>query len=168
MTAYEAMLAQGVDPEDRARLLFAPLCVELDTEDDYDGVPICRNFMDMDKETGTGRAMAMMPVGAAVSVQMVQGKDIEETTGEALREVCRELCEQPDGYVYSTVLIVTCCARHIVLGQNRAREGEMAAAELSGATFAGFYSYGEFCPTSVHQGRAKNRLNNMSIGFCIL
>jgi hypothetical protein len=170
-TPYELMSARGIDTSSAMGLFYAPLCLELENEDDYDGVPICRTFKSIDGETGEGWSLTRIPEGARLTVQPIQNTDIESTAREALTLMLETIAaeERNTDYVYSTILGVTCAARLVVLAAEQSLEGDLARAMLpERLRFAAFYSYGEFCPTSIRDGKAKNRVNNLTIGLCAL
>lgn len=168
MTVYEYLKKNGVDPENPIALSFAPLSVEYDHELENDGEPICRPFFLVDKETGAGFAHGAIPEGATVSIRIIESKDILSSTKEAMETICKEIAEdESKDYEYSTVLGVTCAARHIVLGPEYFKEGEFAQDVFpQNINFAAFYSFGEYCPTSIKNDKAVNRAHNLSIGLC--
>lgn len=164
------LLRENVDIDTTLSLFYAPLTLELDTEEDYDGEPVCRPFVHVDRQTGIATAIADIPEGSAVSLQIIQGSDILDTTREAMEAMVEEIRKgEQEGHSYSSVIGVTCVGRHVVLALDHAREAELAQSTLPGHIhFAGYYSYGEICPTSIRNGKAKNRLHNLSIALCAL
>ncbi len=168
--AKDFLLRHGADISNTHSLFFSPLSLELDTEKDYDGISVCCSISHVDEESGAATVLADIPEGTAVSVQVIQGSDILDTTADAMKALAEEIRQgEREGHAYSAILIATCAARHVVLALDHAREASMAQ-ELFPATtpFTGFYSYGEFCPTSIRNGRAKNRLHGLSIAICAL
>lgn len=170
-TPFAIMSGHGIDTSTPMGLFYAPLCLELENEDDYDGVPICGTFRSVDADTGSGWSLTRIPEGARLTVQPIQNTDIAATAREALALMCETIAaeERDSDYVYSTILGVTCAARLVVLAGEQSLEGDLARDMLpERLRFAAFYSYGEFCPTSIRDGRAKNRLNNLTIGLCAM
>ena len=69
----------------------------------------------------------------------------------------------------SQLIGVTCAGRHAVLSYDFMREGELAEEMLPDhVNFSGFYSLGEYCPTSTRNNKAKNRLHNLSFTLCAI
>ncbi len=169
-TACEFMTENGVDVGNGFPPFFAPLGVEYDNEADNDGVIVCRSFARYNLDDGSATAFARIPEGASVSVLMQNKADIQNSCRDAMEAVRREFEESRDGeYEYSTALIVSCLARYTVLARDRTLEGGLAREILpKELSCAGFYSYGEYCPSSIRNGVAKNRFHNNSIVFCLI
>ncbi len=169
-TVCEFMKENGVDVDNGFSPIFAPLGVEYDNEADNDGVIVCRSFARYNLEDGSATAFARIPEGASVSVLMQNKADIQDSCRDAMEAVRREFEEsRGGGYEYSTALIVSCLARYTVLARDRTLEGGLAREILpKELSCAGFYSYGEYCPTSIRNGVAKNRFHNNSIVFCLI
>ncbi len=167
---YEFMTRYDVDTDNSMGLFYAPLTLEMENEEDYDGESVCRPFVAIDKESGIGKTIATVPEGSSVAVQIIQSDDIVETTRDAMSSVVNEITQSADSdYEYSTILGVTCAGRHSVLSYDYTREGELAMEILPAhINFSGFYSFGEYCPTSIRNGKAKNRLHNLSFTLCVL
>lgn len=166
MSAYDYMLQHGADPSTAMSLHFTPLLVETNHGGD-DGPTICRPFFSLDQETGFGATISEIPTGSAVTVQSIQGSDILEASKDGIESMAREL--QDDDYPYSTILFISCAARHMVLAFDKDKEAELGKAIFPPhIKFAGFYSFGEFCPISMASGKADNRLHNLSMGLCAL
>lgn len=168
VSAYDYMVRHGADASSSMALHFTPLLVETQDGENDDGHIICRPFIALDPETGHGTTISEVPVGSAVTVQTIQGSDIGDASRDAMESLLRGIEEEKD-YHYSTVLVMSCAARHMVLAFDREREAILAKSIFpAGLNFAGFYSFGEFCPISVEQGKADNRLHNLSLGLCAL
>ena len=167
MTVYDYMKKHDIYLDSDLDLYYAPLSVEYTDRDD-DGQPVCRPFYTIDRTTGTAISHGKIPEGSRVSIRAIQKDDIIKTTTEAVEYIAGQVQHAPSGYAFSTIFGVTCAVRHIVLGLEHTFEGELAKKLLpANITFAGFYAYGEFCPTSVKQGRAQNKAHNLSIAFCL-
>ncbi len=172
LTVKDFLLEHGVvDIDSTLGLYYHPFNLELDLEDDYDGEPVCRPLVHVDQETGFARSVADIPEGSTVSLQFIQAADIIETSKEAVAAMADALraAEGDGNYEYSTVIIATCAGRHVILALEHAVEAAISREHLGDKyTFSGFYSFGEFCPTSIRDGKAKNRLHNLSIALCAL
>lgn len=168
ISAHDYMVRHGADSSGAMALHFTPLLVETRDGDNDDGHIICRPFIALDPVTGYGTTICEVPPDSAVTVQTVQGSDIGEASRDAMECLVRDIEEEKD-YRYSTILVMSCAARHMILAFDREREAILGKALFPPhLTFAGFYSFGEFCPISVDQGKADNRLHNMSLGLCAL
>lgn len=162
------MEEHGADCSSAMALHFTPLLVE--TRDCHKGEEhvICRPFIDLDEESGFGTTITGVPEGSAVTVQAIEAPDIADSCREALLALLDKMDADPD-YRYSTVIIATCAARHMVLAVDKERESILAEELLpDGLTRGGYYSFGEFCPIAVKDGKADNRLHNLSLGLCAL
>lgn len=167
MTVMEYMQKHDVDLDNDLNLYYAPLSVEYTDRND-DGQPVCRPFYTLDRETGAATSHGKIPQGSKVSLRIIQKEDITKTTKEAVDYIVQELKNPPPGYHYSTIFGATCAVRHMVLGLDHIFEGELAKQHFPpDITFAGFYAYGELCPTSVNNGVAQNKAHNLSIGLCL-
>ena len=166
----ECLLREGIDIDQPLSLFFAPLMLEVDKGEGVPSELVCRPFVNVDRATGVATAKADIPEGSAVSLQIIQGSDILETTRDAMRALNEEIEKaEAEGHKYSAILGVTCVGRHVVLALEHEREAEMAQEIFSGHLhFVGYYSYGEVCPLSIENGRAENRLHNLSIALCAL
>lgn len=133
-----------------------------------DGVPYVRSINRVDRENGSGIAFADIPLGSRISLAMLQREDIGHSTRQGMETLVRRIAENTtDDYRYSTVLCVSCAARHLTMNPYYGEEGDAIRERLpAGMSLAGFYASGEFCPTSVREGAANNRVHNSSITFC--
>ncbi|MDR1396523.1 MAG: FIST C-terminal domain-containing protein [Desulfarculales bacterium] len=166
MTVYEYMQSHKLDVETDLSLFFAPLSVQYADQDDSDE-PVCRPFYTMDRSTGFATSHGKIPQGATVSIRLIQTDDIKKATREAVNYIAGQIKNPPPGYKYSTVFIASCAIRHTVLGLENAFEGEFIKEMLPSITTAGFYAYGEYCPTSIKSGVAHNMAHNLSIALCL-
>lgn len=166
--ARRYMEEHGADCSSAMALHFSPLLVE--TRDCHKGEEhvICRPFVELDEVTGHGTTINEVPEGSAVTVQAIESADIATTCREAMHALL-DTVNGGSGYRYSTVIIVSCAARHMTLGFDKERESLLAGELLSPSlTHGGYYSFGEFCPIAVQDGKADNRLHNLSLGLCAL
>ena len=162
------MEEHGADCSSTMALHFTPLLVE--TRDCHKGEEhvVCRPIISFDEETGDGITITAVPEGSAVTVQAIEPADIAASCREAMQALLVEMEADP-GYTYSTVIIITCAARHMVLAFDKEREAMLAEEILPPSlTRGGYYSFGEFCPIAVQNGKADNRLHNLSLGLCAL
>ncbi len=167
MTVYEYMKMHDVDLENDLTLYYAPLSVEYCDRDD-DGEPVCRPFYTIDRTTGAATGHGRIPQGSKVSLRIIQKEDILKTSTEAIESIMNQVDNPPEGYKYSTIFGVTCAVRHMVLGLDHIFEGDLVKKLLPpDITFAGFYAYAEYCPTSVKMDKAQNKAHNLSIGLCL-
>jgi hypothetical protein len=167
MTVYEYMKAHKLDVENDLSLFFAPLSVQYAGQDDSDE-PVCRPFYTMDRNTGFATSHGKIPQGSTVSIRPIHTEDIKKTTREAISYIAEQIKNPPSGYKYSAVFIASCAIRHTVLGLENAFEGEFIKKMLPDIAVAGFYAYGEYCPTSIKSGKARNMAHNLSIALCLL
>jgi Uncharacterized conserved protein len=168
MSAHDYMLRHGADASSAMALHFTPLLVEAGSDRDGEEQIICRPFVALDPQTGFGTTISEIPEGSAVTVQAVEAADILDATRDGMETLMRDMEEERD-YTYSTVLVMSCAARHMVLAIDKMREAELGRDVFPASlVFSGFYSFGEYCPISVNEGGADNRLHNLSIGFCAL
>lgn len=170
ISAHAYMIREGADPTNAMSLHFTPLLVEAGTRDNDDAI-ICRPFVALDKDTGCGTTLLEVPEGSAVTVQAIDSTDIVNASREAMARLLQKInADEDTGYVYSTIIAISCAARHMVLAVDKEREAVLAH-ELfpAGLTVGGFYSFGEFCPVAVAaDGKADNRLHNLTLGLCAL
>lgn len=169
VSAYEYMIRHGADNTDAMSLHFTPLLVETREGDNDDGHIICRPFIALDEETGYGTTISGIPEGSAVTVQAIESADIGEASRQAMESLLGKLSSEGADYVYSTVIAMSCAARHMVLAFDKEREARLVE-ELfpRSLNLAGFYSFGEYCPIAVNGNEADNRLHNLSLGLCAL
>jgi small ligand-binding sensory domain FIST len=96
--------------------------------------------------------------------------DIQESAKALIDDIKNKIDQAAgDGYRYSTLFCVSCGGRYMVMGDDKDLEGDILKRNLpEGLEFAGFYAYGEICPTAVTDGKALNRVHNESIVICAL
>lgn len=169
MTAFEFFHRNGIEPENSFSFFFHPVSFELKHTPDYDGEPVSRMIFSANPEKRSVLFTNAIPKDTAISVRTFTRKDIEQTTRQSLEAIRSEYrLEEDDNYTYSTVLGVSCIARHIVMAYDYEREGELVKQILPpDLKFMGCYSYGEFCPTSIKDGKANNAFHNISFTLCM-
>ena len=168
-TACQYLKKNGVDADSPYSLFFHPLILDFKINKESIGQPVARVITRLDKETGSAICKTHIPEGANLSVCNVSGKDIEESTREAFLRMQQEYLLPPsDDYEYTTVLGISCVARHIVLAYNYDQEGILANELLpEGLNFMGCYSFGEYSPVSVNNSPDANMAHNISIALCM-
>ena len=139
---------------------------------DYDSSeqPVVRALCTINQETGAGGFLSKMPEGATLTINMLQRDNLRESCRGALAHALDAMRETED-YRYSLMLISTCNARHLLMGDKKSLEAECITEELAGVdqelNAVGFYGFGEMCPTASEQdGKAKNRFHNISFALC--
>jgi hypothetical protein len=168
VTVYDYMKANGLEVETDLSLFFVPLSVEYTDQADFDGEPVCRPFYTMDRETGFATSHGKIPQGSTVSIRLIQAGDIKATSREAIEYIAAQTRNPPPSYKYSTIFIASCAIRYTVLGLENTFEGELVKNLLpQGLNIAGFYAYGEYCPTSITNGKAHNMAHNLSMALCL-
>ncbi len=168
-SVLDFLTGQGVDVSKPVSLIQAPLVMEPEQGAD-DGVPRCVPFTMVDPLSGAGSTPVEVLEGTRVAVRMMQRSDIIDTTRDALEIMSGRIAADTDpDYDYSTIIAMTCSGRYVILTYDHIFEGRLVQ-DILPATLstAGFYSHGEICPTSVKDGKARNRLHNLSICLCAL
>jgi len=169
LTAFEFLRRNGIEPENTFSFFFHPISLELNHLPDFDGETVVRALFGVNPDNQSAIFTNFVPEGTPISVRTFNRKDIEQTTRQSLENIRSEYrLEKDDKYTYSTVIGVSCIARHIVMAYDYEREGELVKQILPpDLNFMGCYSYGEFCPTSVQDGRANNAFHNISFTVCM-
>ena len=133
--------------------------------------PVVRALCSLDPQTGAGGFLSEMPEGAMLSLVMLQRENLIESCSGGLDQLLEEMAKFSDGYAYSTVLVSSCNARHLLLADSKAQEAEIFASKLAAlgpeVNAMGFYGFGEICPTGKNAaGKARNRFHNVSFTMC--
>jgi hypothetical protein len=141
---------------------------DYDTEEQ----PIVRALATIDRETGAGGFLSDMPEGSALSISILQRDNLRGSCESTLSRLVNRMRENPD-YSYSTVLVNTCNARHLMMGDKKDMEANIVSSELAGLgpslNVVGYYGFGEMCPTAIsEQGDATNRFHNVSFAVCAI
>ena len=159
----------GVDLDSPYSLFFHPLSLDFKINEESLAHPVDRAITNLNKEKGSAICKTHIPEGASLSVCNVSGKDIEESTRDAFVSMKEKYVQaSSDGYEYTTMLGISCVARHIVLAYDYAQEGLLANQLLpEGINFMGCYSFGEYSPVSVNNSPDANMTHNISIALCM-
>jgi len=135
---------------------------------DVDETPIMRHISGLNQADGSGFFFGDVPVGAQANICLINKADIVAACRESVQALLDEGKTQ-SGYVYSTILCISCCGRSMILSGDAEAEGRILAGMLpEGLVLAGAYCLGEICPVRYKNGRATNRFHNCSITFCML
>lgn len=143
-----------------------PLLIENQNTDFNSEIPYVR-VLDHIDESGGGVAYSGIPEGGKVCLAILRREDIVATVEKGLKDLFAKI--EASGQEYSTIICITCAARHITLNPYYDDEGNAIRQIVpSSYSFSGFYSYGELCPIAIEEGKANNQLHNASIVFCAL
>lgn len=134
--------------------------------------PVVRALCTIDHDTGAGGFLSKMPTGSAIYMSIIQRCNLEESCEGAMTKIIAEMAKN-DGYNYSLVLISTCNARHLLMGDTKSLESNILGKRLEDAppelNAIGFYGFGEICPTGARpDGTMKNRFHNISFALCAI
>lgn len=168
----EYLESYGIDPRkslDDEVIFFKkyPLLIESEDSSFSQETPYLRILDRIDWTSGSGIAYAGIPEGAKVSLAILRREDITKTVEKGMGDLFEKI--ENSGREYSTILCITCAARHITLTPHYDDEGNCIKKLVPpGYNLTGFYSYGELCPIAVEDGKANNQLHNGSIVFCAL
>lgn len=157
---------QLISGKDRATSFTAyPILVEMQQNEDFDGIPIVRTIHCVDMEDGSATAIGEIPEGSVISMGLLKRQDIERSARNSVTDIKEKMAENENrGYEYSTFFAVSCVARYYVMASQRELEADILQNELpAGKAMSGFYSFGEICPTSIKNGHATNAGHNESL-----
>lgn len=169
---FEGFLSKMTSiPEDESVVFHfgsTPFVVEL--PDHLDGEePVVRDLYRVEHRTGAGIFLSDMPEGSKLSISVLDRGSLRDSCGDTLDTLVKKMREQTGGQ-FSTVLVSTCNARHVLMGDNKRIESDLVSSKLSeydaGINAMGFYAFGEFCPTTPHEGGTRNRFHNVSFALC--
>lgn len=160
----EAML-QGPEP-----VFFKKYPILMEDQASGTSTPYVRMISHMNAEDGSGVTFATVPEGAKLSLGLLQREDVRLSIEEALHALTGKMeAAQREGYSYSTILCITCAARHEILNPQYSLESDTIRPLLpEGLTMSAFYSHGELCPIALDGDGARNRLHNGSVVFCAI
>ncbi|MDL2321600.1 FIST C-terminal domain-containing protein [Desulfosarcina sp. OttesenSCG-928-B08] len=132
--------------------------------------PVVRALCTLNHQTGAGGFLSKMPEGSTLSINVLQRDDLRKSCRKTLDHLVEKMHAHPD-YTYSLILISTCNARHLLMGDKKNLEMEIIIEKLSDLdpdlNAIGFYGFGEMCPTAISAtGEAKNRFHNVSFALC--
>jgi hypothetical protein len=158
----------NIDPDKSFYTLTSSPLVIMNKDHDMDMLP--RVIMSIDPKAGSVKMSGSIPMGAAISVGHVRRPDIPLSAGQCMQRLAARMKRnETDGYKYSSVLVISCLGRYIV--STPKNEDETAAIVQSmpeGLTINGFYSWGEFCPSTAVNGTFTNHAYNFSIAMMSL
>jgi len=146
-----------------------PFVMEMPDDEDS-GAPVVRELCMIDHKTGAGGFQSKIPEGSALSITELQRENLRNSCGNALDRMVEAMRLNQD-YPYCLILISTCNARNLLMGDTKNLEATIVADKLSGfnsnLNAMGFYALGEICPTASKQtGHMKNRFHNFSFSIC--
>ncbi|MDR1965746.1 MAG: FIST C-terminal domain-containing protein, partial [Synergistaceae bacterium] len=161
---------EQIAQKDLAVYVSTPLLVNLNVGDVDDGVPVVRTIKKLEPSDGSGVLFGAISKHSKVSLASMRRNDIQESAHALIADIAGKIGEASgDGYRYSTLFCVSCGGRYMVMADDNKLEGETLLQSLpSGINLAGFYAYGEICPTAIADGKALNRIHNESIVICAL
>jgi len=135
-------------------------------ESSQDGFSYVRTLHEINPDEGTGTAIGKIPVGATLSICSLQRSDIEQAASAGFKTLKEKMnAAHSDGYIYSTVLAVSCIGRYLLMSPNNDAEVNSLLTVFSPElTLSGFYSYGELGPQGPAQ--TQNFAHNESIILC--
>lgn len=142
-----------------------PLLIENEDSSFTEEVPYVRVLDRVNLEDGSGVAYSSIPQGGKVSLASHTREDIVKTVEKGVGDLFEKM--DASGREYSTILCITCAARHVTLTPYFDEEGNCIKRLVPQKyNLGGFYSYGELCPIAIEEGKANNQLHNGSIVFC--
>jgi hypothetical protein len=156
--------------KDLAVYVSTPLLVNLNVDNIDDGIPVVRTIKRLEPSDGSGILFCAISENSKISLASMQRGDIQESAKALMDDITKKIEESSrDGYKYSTLFCVSCGGRYMVMADDKNIEGDILSEGLpEGMTLAGFYAYGEICPTAILDGKATNRVHNESIVICAL
>ena len=134
-----------------------------------DEQPVVRALCSIDHETGSGGFLSKMPEGSALSINIIQRDNLAFSCAETLDHLLEKMQQSKDDYCM--ILISSCNARHLLMGDKKNLEAKIISDRLAdvepGLNAIGFYGFGEMCPTVFsEEEQAKNRFHNISFALC--
>ena len=161
----DELIAQG----DLAVYVSTPLKVNMNKDEDHDGIPVVRTIKSLNPLDGSGILFGEIPELSTLSIVTMKRQDIQDSSLKAVRDIQEQIAASSGDYVYTVLLCVSCGGRYLVMADDKEVEGKIIADNISRSlTLSGFYAYGEVCPTHVRNGKALNRVHNESIVMCAL
>ena len=130
---------------------------------DYkDGTPsVAKTFVLMTPD-GYALCAGAVPEGCSLNVAMTDADDIIVTTNKFADDIFADI-ENASG-----LLIYSCIARSMALGNEQFREMNLIEKKLSGRlNYMMAYCGGEMCPTAESEGSHSNRFHNNTIIACL-
>lgn len=148
-----------------------PLLLE-HSPDSSDDFFFLRMLHKINLEEGSGTALNRIPEGSTISVCPLDRSEIASaatTASEQLIAGMEAICDNHKEYEFSTVLVVSCIGRLLMLIPKNSKEADGLLADLpADLSLAGFYSYGEIAPLSYTATDlpANNFAHNESLILC--
>ena len=156
---------------DLAVYVSIPLKVYLNKNDNNDGIPVARTIKFLNPEDGSGILFGSISEKSEISIATMKRQDIQDSCKRIMKEILEKIgaSQKENTDTYTTLICVSCGGRYIVMADDKNIEGDIILQNLpKNLTLSGFYAYGEICPTTVHDGKAVNRVHNESIAICVL
>jgi hypothetical protein len=155
--------------KDLAVYVSTPLLVNLNVNDIDDGIPVVRTIKKLNPSDGSGVLFGSISNQSKISLASMRRNDIQKSVKALMEDILKKINEASGGYQYSTLFCVSCGGRYMVMADDKDLEGDVLISHLpEGVKLAGFYAYGEICPTVIDNGKALNRVHNESIVICAM
>lgn len=151
---YKLYLGEKADELPMSALFF-PLSIQLN---DYEGF-LVRTILQIDQENNTMTFAGDMPEGAKVRLMKSNFDRLIDGAVNAAKDSYKGLMYRTPDFA----LLISCVGRKLIMGQRTEEEIEEIRLILGDSTvLAGFYSYGEICP-SVRDGMPRLHNQTMTI-----
>jgi hypothetical protein len=159
-----------IEQKDLAVYVSTPIIVNLSVDDVDDGIPVVRTIQRLEPSDGSGILFGAIPNNSKISLASMRRNDIQASVKALTDDITKKIREASrEGYEYSTLFCVSCAGRYMVMADDKNLEGDILfEGSPENMTLAGFYAYGEICPTIIIDGKATNRVHNESIVICAL
>jgi len=132
--------------------------------------PVVRALCTIDHKTGAGGFLSKMPEGSLIHMDIIQKDNLIESCSSAMDDIVNEMAADTS-YEYSTILVSTCNARHLIMGGASDLESSIISEKLkslpASLNAVGYYGFGEICPTT-SDDKIKNRFHNISFAVCAI
>lgn len=140
---------------------FVPFVLDFKKLSDYDGVPVVRAMVYINK-SGAGVCRGYMYQNSVFTLTTPGSDDVYETS----KALVEDLRRMPDK---QAVILFSCLVRRMPFGAQPLTEANMILENTDpDMPFMLAYSGGEICPTSVREGAVTNRFHNYSLIACVL
>lgn len=140
---------------------FVPFLMDMRRRQDYDGVPVLRALIALDKD-GNGVCRGNMYQNSMFHIMSPCAEDILSSSADMVEKIKAVPDKQ-------AVIVFSCIVRRMFFGITPLAEAEMVARELKdGAPYMLAYAGGEICPTTSRGNTVTNRFHNYTIIACIL
>ena len=173
--SFKGFLASfGPVPADSDVIYFyqsTPFVLEL-PDNAEDEQPTVRALLSIDHDTEAGGFLSHIPEKTSISLHMFKKENIFTSCDKTFEALTGRMRKNLD-YNYSLLLIASCNARHLLMGDDKNIEARIITEKLrdfpASLNALGFYGLGEICPTRLNSaGRAKGRFHNYSIVVCAI